>query len=88
MEIEDRVINFYLNELFHEELNYTVNERELICIIRFHERFRCHLERWDFEIFTDDKVLKYFFSKQQFEQKRLSKCLQPTFLGGNMVRET
>ncbi len=60
---KDRVLAFYSKKLSSAERNYTTNDRELLGIIYFLMRFRCYLEGSDFEIFTDNQVLKSFFNK-------------------------
>ena len=45
------------------EQNYTANDRELLGLVYFLERFRCYLEGSEFEIFTNTQVLKHFFTK-------------------------
>ena len=59
----NRVIAFCSKKLSDAEANYTANDRELLALVRFLERFRCFLERSTFEIITDNQVLKYFFTK-------------------------
>ena len=66
---KDRVISFFSKKLSPEEVNYTANDRELLGLIRFLQRFRCYLEGWDFEIFTDNQVLKHFFSKKDLSRR-------------------
>ena len=65
----DRVIAFYSKKLSLTEADYTANDRELLGLISFLERFRCDLEGASFEIFTDNQVLKYFFTKPKMSRK-------------------
>ena len=58
-----QVIDFYSKKQSPTEADYTANDRELLGLICFLERFRCYLEDASFEIFTDSQVLKYFFTK-------------------------
>ena len=48
---------------------YTANDRELFGLISFLNRFRCYLEGTEFEVFTDNQVLKIFFTKQKLSRK-------------------
>jgi len=65
----DRVISFYSKKLSPAETNYTTNDRELLALVRFLERFRCYLEGSDFEIITDNQVLKHFFTKPKLSRR-------------------
>ena len=65
----DRVIAFFSKKLCDAERNYTANDRELLGLVRFLERFRCYLEGSSFEIFTDNQVLKHFFSKPKLSRR-------------------
>ena len=65
----DRVISFYSKKLSSAEANYTANDRELLALVRFLDRFRCYLEGSDFEIITDNQVLKHFFSKPKLSRR-------------------
>ena len=65
----DRVISFFSKKLAPEEVNYTSNDRELLGLIRFLQRFRCYLEGWEFEIFTDNQVLKNLFTKKDLSRR-------------------
>lgn len=59
----DCVIAFFSKKLSDAEKNYTANERELLGLVRFLERFRRYLEENLFETVTGNQVLKKFFSK-------------------------
>ena len=65
----DRVIAFYSKKLSPAEADYFANDREHLGLISFLERFRCCLEGSTFEIFTDNQVLKHFFSKPRLSRK-------------------
>jgi len=65
----DRVIAFFSKKLCDAEKNYTANDRELLGLVKFLERFRCYLEGSTFEIFTDNQVLKYFFTKPKLSRR-------------------
>jgi len=65
----DRVIAFFSKKLSPAEQNYTANDRELLGLVYFLERFRCYLEGSSFEIFTDNQVLKHFFTKAKLSRR-------------------
>ena len=60
---KDRVIAFFSKKVTPAEQNHTTNDKELLGLIYFLQRFRCFLERSNFEIFADNQVLKNFFTK-------------------------
>ena len=66
---KDRVVSFFSKKLTSTEADYTANDRELLGLISFLERFRCYLEGSEFEIFTDNQVLKSFFTKPKLSRK-------------------
>ena len=66
---KDRVIAFFSKKLSPAEQNYTTNDRELLGLVYFLMRFRCYLEGSSFEIFTDNQVLKSFFSKPKLSRR-------------------
>jgi len=66
---KDRVIAFFSKKLSDAEANYSANDRELLGLVRFLERFRCYLEGSTFEIFTDNQVLKHFFTKKKLSRR-------------------
>ncbi len=66
---KDRVIAFYSKKLSSAERNYTTNDHELLGLTNFLMRFRCYLEGPDFEIFTDNQVLKRFFTKSKLSRR-------------------
>lgn len=59
----DRVVSFFSEKLCEEEMNYIKNDRKLLELVRFLERFRCYLEGSEFRIFTDNQGLKYFLTE-------------------------
>ena len=65
----DRVIAFFSRKLTPAEENYSANDRELLGLVCFLERFRCFLEGTSFEIFTDNQVLKHFFTKPELSRR-------------------
>ena len=65
----DRVIAFYSKKLSPTEADYTANDRKLLGLICFLERFRCYLEGASFEIFTDNQVLMCFFTRPKMSRK-------------------
>jgi len=69
MQGKDRVIAFFSKKLSPAEMNYTANDRELLGLVRFLERFRCYLEGAEFEIITDNQVLKHFFTKPSLSRR-------------------
>lgn len=66
---KDKVIAFFSKKLNPAELNYTTNDKELLGLIYFLQRFRCYLEGSNFEIFTDNQVLKSFFTKPKLSRR-------------------
>ena len=65
----DRAIAFFSRKLSQAEQNYTANDRELLGLVYFLQRFRCYLEGSSFEIFTDNQVLKHFFTKPKLSRR-------------------
>ena len=65
----DRVIAFFSKKLSLAEQNYTANDRELLGLVYFLQRFRCYLEGTSFEIFTDNQVLKHFNTRPKFSRR-------------------
>ncbi len=63
------MIAFFSKKLSQAEQNYTTNDRELLGIIYFLQRFRCYLERSSFEIFADNLVLKNFHTKPKLSRR-------------------
>lgn len=50
-------------------MNYATNDRELLGLIRFLERFRCYLKGSILLICTDNHVLKHLFWKQSLSRR-------------------
>lgn len=65
----DRAIAYFSKRLNPAEENYTANDRELLGLVYFLERFCCFLEGSEFEVVTDNQVLKYFFSKSDLSRR-------------------
>lgn len=65
----DRVVAFFSKKLSPAEEKYTANDRELLGLVYFLKRFRCYLEGSTFEVFTDNQVLKYFFTKPMLSRR-------------------
>lgn len=67
-----RVVAFFLKRLSQAEEGYTANERKLLGLVYFLKRFRCYLEGASFEMFTDNQVLRNFFTKPNMSRKEAS----------------
>lgn len=67
----DRVIVYHSKKLPAPEMSYSANDRELLGIISFLKRFRCYLEGAPFDIFPDNQVLKYFFTKPKLSRREV-----------------
>lgn len=65
-----RVIAFFSRELSRAESDYTANDRELLGLIQLLQRFRCYLVGSEFEIFTDNQILKHFFTIDNQSRRR------------------
>lgn len=59
----DRVVAYYSRKLPSAEQDYTASERELLGLVYFLKRFRCYFEGASIDVFTDNQVLKHFFTK-------------------------
>lgn len=66
---EEHAISFFSKRLSPAEENYSANDRELLGLVYFLQRFRCYLEGTSFEVFTDNQVLRHFFSKQSLSRR-------------------
>ena len=66
---KDRVIAFFSKKLSPVEQKYTTNDRELLGLIYFLQRFRCHSEGSSFDIFTNNQTLKNFFTKTKMNRR-------------------
>ncbi len=63
------MIAFFSKKLSPAEQNFTTNDRELLGLIYFSQRFRCYLEGSTFEIFTDNQVLRSSFTKPKMSTR-------------------
>lgn len=66
---KERVISYFSRKLNDAQTNYTANDRELLGLIGFLTHFRCYLEGAEFEIYTDNQVLKHLFTKKDLSRK-------------------
>ena len=65
----DKAIAYFPKKLSPEEEDYCASDRELLGLVYFLKRFRCYLEGTTFEVFTDNQVLKNFFTKPSMSRK-------------------
>ncbi len=65
----ERVISYFSTELNDAQMNYSANDRELLEMVEFLKHFRCYLEGAQFEIVTDNQVLKSFFDKKDLNRR-------------------
>jgi RNase H-like domain found in reverse transcriptase len=70
----DLPVAFYSKKLSPTEANYSTNDRELLGLMSFLQRLRCCLEGSEFEVFTDNQVLKHLFTKATVSRKET--CLE------------
>lgn len=63
------MIAFFSKKLSSTNLNYTANDREVLAIVKFLERFICYLEGSTFKIITDNQVLEHLFSKPEWSRE-------------------
>lgn len=68
----DRVIVFFANKLSSAEREYTENDREVLPLILFLERYRGCLEGSKSGILTDNQVLKHFLTKHKSRSREAS----------------
>lgn len=66
---DEYVISYFSKRLTPAEENYSANDRELLGLVKFLQRFRCYLEGSEFEVLTDNQVLRYFFSKLNLSRR-------------------
>lgn len=66
---DEYVISYFSKRLSAAEENYSANDRELLALVYFLQRFRCYVEGCAFEVLTDNQVLKYFFSKTNLSRR-------------------
>lgn len=65
----EQVIAYYSQKLTDSEVKCTENERELLVLVYCLKGFRCYLEGASFEVFTDNQILNYFFTKPNLSIK-------------------
>ena len=65
----EHVIAYFSRKLNPAQTNYTANDRELLGMIEFLKHFRCYLEGAEFEVITDNQVLKNFFDKKELSRR-------------------
>lgn len=63
------MIAFYSKRISPTESDYTANDRAFLGSISFLERFRCYLKGASLEIFTENQVLQYVFTKPEMSRK-------------------
>ena len=68
------MIAYSSKKLSAEEEGYCASDHKVLELIYFLKRFRCYLEGATFEKFTDNQVLKNFFTKPSMRRK------EPTWL--------
>lgn len=66
---KEHAIAYFSKRLSEAEENYSANDRELLALVRFLEHFRCYLEGSEFEIVTDNQVLRYLFDKKSLSRR-------------------
>lgn len=67
----ERAIAFFSKRLTKTEENFSANNRELFQLVYFLQRFRCFLDGSKFEVLTDNKVLKRFFTKSNLSRREV-----------------
>lgn len=60
---------YFLKRLSPAEENYSANDRELLGLIYFLQRFRCFLEGSSFDVLTDNQVLRSLFCKDTLSRR-------------------
>eukprot|EP00171_Calliarthron_tuberculosum_P016938 IDg16938t1 len=66
---KEHAIAYFSRKLSPAQQNYSANDRELLALIGFLMHFRCYLEGAEFEIITDNQVLKHFFTKEKLSRR-------------------
>lgn len=61
---KDQAVAFFSKRLSPAEENYSADNCELLRRVYFLKRFRCYLQGSEFEVVTDNQVLKYFFQNR------------------------
>lgn len=67
----EHVIAYFSRKFNPVQTNYTANDRELLGMIEFLKHFRCYLEGAEFEVITDNQVLKSFFDKKDLSRREV-----------------
>lgn len=67
---EQYTISHFSERLSLVEESYFANERELLGMIYFLQRFRCYIEGSELEILTNSQVLRCFFSKTNLRKRK------------------
>ena len=65
----EREISYFSKKLNDAQMNYSANDRELLGMVEFLKHFRCYLEGAEFEVITDNQVLKSFFDKKDLNRR-------------------
>lgn len=65
----ERVVSYFSKKLNPAQMNYTANDRELLGMVEFLTHFRCYLEGSEFEVITDNQILKHFFEKRDLSRR-------------------
>lgn len=66
---KEHVISYFSKRLSPAQENYKANDRELLGLVYFLQRFRCFLEGCEFQVYTDKQVLKNFFTKPTLSRR-------------------
>lgn len=66
----DKAISFFSKRLSPSEENYSANDRELLGVVYFLQRFRCYLEGLEFKILTDSQVQSTFSTNRHRAEER------------------
>lgn len=64
-------VSYLSKRLTPTEENYSANDREVLGLIYFLQRFRCYLEGSSFEVLNDNQILISFFTKPSQVGERL-----------------
>ena len=65
----ESVIAYFSRKLNEAQWNYSANDRELLDMIEFLMHFCSYLEGAEFEVITDNQVLKHFFDKKDLSRR-------------------
>eukprot|EP00171_Calliarthron_tuberculosum_P023944 IDg23944t1 len=66
---KEHAVAYFSKRLSEAEQNYTTNDRELLALVYFLQRFRCYLEGASFEVLTDNHILKNLFTKPNVSRR-------------------